>query len=268
MAEGGRGRRLSPWTRPVLYTALVAVAGLVATGLNAGALNEPGGDGRLSGWVLLVAAALVPVVYRFAEGRSPAHMGLRLEGFARHASSGALWGAIGVMGAVTLFWTVGWVHWPKGFSGASPGRGLISCLFLALWEELAFRGYLFSTLRTQYGSRPAVVGSALLYALYTAMGAPGPLFVCNRFLLGLLLAQSRENSDSLGWAVGFHWMWIGLQGPLFGMGVPALGGPAAEWFGPRWLCPDEAGLESGAAATAGLIVYLGLFSRFLSKRSS
>lgn len=257
------------WAQMALYVAAVVILGLGTEVLtDSGTTAAPGG-GTGGRWpVAVTGIAVAPLFYRFFERRSPLEMGLRMTGFGRWMAGGALWGAAGVALSVSILWMVGWLSWPRGFAGASPIRGIFVCLVFALWEELVFRGYLLSAIRNRFDLRTAVVGTSLLYALYGAMESPRPLFVCNTFLLGMLLAQSRERAESLGWAVGFHWMWRVFQGPLFGVDGMSNVGPPVVWHGPVWLYPGETGLAGGAVVTAMLIVCQGLFHNLWSRRSS
>ncbi|MBX6395727.1 MAG: CPBP family intramembrane metalloprotease [Alicyclobacillaceae bacterium] len=256
-------RRLPLWAQMFLYVVAVAVAAIAGQGLSRDSASIPGGA-----WWLPVLGILLALLFYFHFERRPLEdMGLRFAGFGRWAVAGALWGALGMTAAVLLPWAAGFLMWPQGFAGSSPGRGILECLLVAVWEEVVFRGYVFSALQTRYGTRSAVVGSSLCFALCGAAMRPEPIFACNLFLRGLLAAQVREETNSLGWTVGFQWMWESFKGPLFGVGGTTAFDPESAWQGPSWLYGTRTGIEGGLLVSGVLIACMGFVRRYLTGRA-
>ncbi|MDQ6691565.1 MAG: CPBP family intramembrane metalloprotease [Candidatus Dormibacteraeota bacterium] len=66
----------------------------------------------------------------------------------------------------------------------------LSAIAISVGEELAFRGALFAALESLWGSLPAVLGSALLFAAGHLWSHP-PAFLLVVLLLGILLGTWR-----------------------------------------------------------------------------
>ena len=107
---------------------------------------------------------------------------------------------------------LGWVTiaTPKISLIAIIAEGLLSALGIALGEELVFRGWIFDELQRDYGDRPTIFFSALLYAvlhfikpineiLRTLVTFPALL------LLGIILAIAKvKHRYRLGICIGIH----------------------------------------------------------------
>lgn len=88
----------------------------------------------------------------------------------------------------------------ESVSGSTPtfGMFLYSALLAPLSEEILFRGYVLRSLRP-YGSRFAIVGSAVLFALFHGNLLQGPYALLAGLILGYLACEY-----SLWWAIGAH----------------------------------------------------------------
>ncbi len=109
----------------------------------------------------------------------------------------------------------------------SPGSAVLHAAYGAAWlvaetlgaagEELLFRGLILILAARLFGMRPAILISALAFAL--AHGAnPGasPIWMIRLAAAGLLLGYSVVRSGSLWWATGYHAGWNLASAPLFG----------------------------------------------------
>lgn len=209
---------------------------------------------------------LALVLHRAAEGRPVSETGLRFTGFARWAVLGGLWGGAAATAAAVILKMCGWLRWTAPVSPEEVFLGMAGLLLPVLWQEIFFRGYLYAALDRRYGVRTAVVGSAAAFGLFGLLAGPvHPVAGCNAFLRGLLLAGLRERTGSLGWEVGFEWMWRSFQDALFGFpsvrtpGRVVLEGPAAVTGG-------RSGAEAGWLFTVLLFILLVL-TRKSSERS-
>lgn len=124
----------------------------------------------------------------------------------------ALMGA-GVVVDMGLALGGGWIdldsHWTEWFDadlawGAAPAVAvtLVATILLApVFEELIFRGLFYGSLRARLGVWPAILVSALVFAVAHGYGAAGFASV---FLSGVLWAWAYERTGSLLPAIGAH----------------------------------------------------------------
>jgi membrane protease YdiL (CAAX protease family) len=78
-------------------------------------------------------------------------------------------------------------------------------LLAPIAEELFFRGITFNAWEREYGTRWAVIGSAVLFALVHIPGGTW-IVIPIIFLLGLILALAYARTRSLGTTIGIHAM--------------------------------------------------------------
>lgn len=146
---------------------------------------------------------------------------------------------------------------------ASQWRALGMLLLLlipaAFWEELAFRGYLFSALRERVGAGGALLTTSLLFgAVHLTNAGATVLSTAAVALAGIFLGLIRLSTGSLyaAWAAHLAWnltMAIGLRTPVSGTDI-ALSGYQTVDAGPDWLTGGPWGPEGGVAAMAGIAV--------------
>lgn len=100
------------------------------------------------------------------------------------------------------------------------GLYFIGFIFVAVNEELFFRGYVTTTLK-QTNSKPIIyTGSGLVFGL-AHMGNPNVhvLGIVNIALIGLLFAYMFIQTKSLWMSMGYHFTWNFLQGNILGFNV-------------------------------------------------
>ena len=134
------------------------------------------------------------------------------------------------------------IYWAAGF------------LFVGLFEEFFFRGYLQSTLtRGLTGRRPrdtafwisAVVYSVIVFAwTHTSNGGETPWGIAAVGLAGITFAFALFRTGTLWWAIGFHTSWDWAQS--FFYGTPDSGNLARGHF--LATTPTGNPLLSGASA--------------------
>lgn len=267
--DSANGEELPPWfawSAPVaLLTGLgvAIVAGAVVGGV---AVATGGAAKHLPGWVNLVATfiqdiALVGSAVLFASMRlrpRPGQFGLR-----RPFSA---WEAVGmvVLGAVAFYmFTLAWtqalgLHQRDqvlnnlGGTGVAStiAKGVLVAIVAPIAEELFFRGFFFTALRTWCGPWVAAVLTGLVFGGIHAAGSPVGFLVPLAFF-GFVLCLVRWRTGSLYPCMALHalnnsiafgllegWSWqiplvllgayaaiAALTGPL-GIGTPAAPEPA------------------------------------------
>ena len=215
---------------------------------------------------------VVPLTYAFRrllDGQSLRSLGLqRDQGWVRHIVAGLLLGTV-LMGLIFLVeWAFGWLS-VEGFSwqvqsSASLLAGLFAYLFIfvavALYEELAFRGYILQNLRADWGVIAALVASSLLFGVFHGLNPNVTwLALLNIFLAGVLLAACYLVTRSLWLPMAFHFSWNFVQGPILSFplsGLNTTGLLVTSIDGNTLLTGGAFGPEGGLLGT--MVLCLGL----------
>lgn len=275
LAAEGRpslGRRVwdFPITRILAFLLLLfALFALPALGLSATlrffhAHLARGSD--LTGMVgagLSAAATLMAFVLmtRLADRRTLEDAGLPVRGLFSETGIGLLIGG-GVFSA-----SVGMLSAFRAYQGGGmnahflPLIPLVSFLFVAVFEEVVFRGYVFQTLERRWGSGVALAGSCVFFGL-AHLGNPvghvtvwqklaGPVFIILE--AGLPMTAAFLLTRRLWLPIGIHWGWNFFEASVYG--VPDSGtrlAPAHVLFtghlhGPFLLAGGPFGPEAGLA---------------------
>jgi len=141
----------------------------------------------------------------------------------------------------------------------------------AFFEELFFRGYLFSLLRRRAGWKAALVVTSLVFGLVHGWN-PGAdaesilAVVVAGFFLGVILLATR----SLYAAGAAHFVWNWVMAVAFHIQVSGLASPDPDYrtieTGPDWLTGGPWGPEGGIAAVAAMFVGIFyLYGRYLRR---
>lgn len=269
-----RERRLALGWRLLSYLILVVVATGGLAAVLAGA-HPPVGRNLL---VHLVAVALVVAITwlyrRLIDRRGWRDLGLPLPGRAQLVAGGAGFG-LGVVSIVGFFgvgWVLGWVR-VDGGEVAERGvaavvgllaAGLVMYAASALFQELAFRGYLFQNLAERLSTRTAAVVAGLIFA---ALHLPGDEFspllalvvVIDLTLMACFLTLTRLVTGSLWLAIGFHTAWNWTMDYMFSLDTAA--GPDygnalvhTRVGGPDLMGGQHGGVELLYALTSALLL--------------
>jgi membrane protease YdiL (CAAX protease family) len=176
---------------------------------------------------LLAACAFLAllVVGRVIERRSFTELGFG-RNFLRDTGVGLALGAGMISLIIGLLALFGWYHvvGPGALAGAGLAANLspiILFLFVALFEEIAFRGLLFRIVENGLGSWGALIVSALFFGFAHA-GNPGATLGSSLAIAleaGVLLAAIYMATRSLWMVIGVHWAWNYFEGPFFGAQV-------------------------------------------------
>lgn len=209
--------------------------------------------------LLLAYAACV----RWVERRPLTEWSLPRAG--RELAQGFAW-ASALIGAVVLLLALSGCYTVSGWGSASGALYLLQLhVFVAVLEELLFRGLLFRLLEGTVGTWGALLISTLLFGL--AHGANPGANAVTLSALGLLsvcLSLAFVMTRRLWLCVGLHWGWNFVQGGLFGLPVSGTqvgpGALAAATQGPAWVTGGDFGLEASVltlSLTALLCLHFG-----------
>jgi uncharacterized protein len=199
----------------------------------------------------------------FIEGRSASELGL--QGMGRELGIGLLIGA-GLYTACELVLMALGIY---RITGLNPLSFLIPAIAMALsssvFEELLFRGVLFRSVETWFGSWAALVVSSLVFGLTHLMNPQstleGALFIAVE--AGVLLAAAFMLTRRLWLSIGFHMAWNYTQSAIFS-GVVSGNDAEPGWIrstvkGPDLLTGGSFGVESSVTAlvlctTTGIVM--------------
>lgn len=257
--------------------ALVAAVGLTAA-LGFGgtmALRPLGLDGAIAQELVLAVAATVALllVGRYIERRAPAALGFAPAHLVRDLALGTLLGAALIGGAVGVLaltgaYVVREVHFPV----ESVLRMFLLLALVAWFEEVLFRGIIFRILAERFGAVVAYVVSAALFGGVHLMNPHASWIAALAIAVeaGVLLGAIFWLRRSLWMAIGMHFAWNFVQGPVLGAPVSGAALPSiveSSLPGPDWLDGGAFGPEAGAAAVvicvlaAAAVVRAAHFSR-------
>ncbi len=172
----------------------------------------------------VAALAAFLIMVRFADRRTFEDAGIGRRGLARDTSLGLLIGGglfslvIGAL-IVTGAYHVGGVN-----AHFRPLVPLFLFLAVAVTEETIFRGYLFQTLETRWGTGIALAGSGVAFGLVHLLnpiaGATpaeklaGPVFLV--FEAGILMTAGYLLTRQLWLPIGMHWGWNFFESAVYG----------------------------------------------------
>jgi uncharacterized protein len=148
----------------------------------------------------------------------------------------------------------------------------IGMIFLpaVVHEEMLFRGYAFQALVRWNRAGAVLVSSAIFALLHLGNQGIGVVPVVNIFLAGIVLALAVLRWQSLLVAIGAHFAWNVLSGPLLGHEVSGWV-PAGRLLetvdrGPAWLTGGTFGIEASVLMTGVEIVLIAALARGLNAR--
>jgi membrane protease YdiL (CAAX protease family) len=246
----------------------IAVAASNAVGRPVNALEI----GPVTSCVALIVAHFF--VLRVLEKRSWSDVRLGREAWSLDALvRGIVYGALAIALPVAVLLIVGWmraISWVPGSWWGTAFRLTSFFAVAALWEELAFRGYLFSAIEEMGGTRVAVGVTSVLFgaAHLTNPGATLlPVFLV--MLAGVFLAGVMLGTRSLvaAWVAhaAFNWM----QSVAFHAPVSGLEDATPDYrlidSGPDWITGGAWGPEGGFAVLVGMAIALLVLSRHTTR---
>lgn len=226
-------------------------------------------------WVtFLTMVAAVILAARIVDTTSWASLGLgerawKMSSFARAFG----WGTAAILGTLALLWASGSVEIVGVAGDAGIGRSAevtwsavafrLALLLApaALWEELVFRGYLWTVARDAGGVRVARWTTAVAFGLVHIMN-PGATALSTVVVVvaGWCLGAIREFTDSVMAAFAAHFVWNWFMAAVAHVAVSGLAFETPRYMtvvsGPIWWTGGVWGPEGGVAAL--LILSVGL----------
>ncbi|MDP4131780.1 MAG: CPBP family intramembrane metalloprotease [Bacteroidota bacterium] len=176
--------------------------------------------------ILAIFAGSLAIVYifrRWVDRKPFLSLGLKYRKHGADAVAGVSL-AVSMLGLATLILrATGHLKWTDIiFDGRTLFIALINLLFVAVYEEVVFRGYILGNLMESFNPWASLAISAGLFTVFH-LANPGFDFfsVVNLFAFGLLLGMNYIYTRNLWFAISFHFAWNFLEGPV--MGYPVSG---------------------------------------------
>ena len=145
--------------------------------------------------------------------------------------------------------------------------------FVAVYEEIIFRGVLFRLIDDRWNTLAALIVSALLFGAIHMMNPGATVWsaVAIAVSAGLLLGAGFKGSGTLWLPIGLHWAWNFVEGNVFGFFVSGTSVQtkvfSAVITGPDWLTGGRFGAEAAVpTVVVGLLLTVILLAR--SKRDT
>jgi membrane protease YdiL (CAAX protease family) len=233
------GRRIwdFPLTRIVAYGLLtlgitltlgiVSLAVLLMLHVPQRVIVSPSEGAKIFGECLFLVGAMAAfwVMVRFADKRPWATAGFTRREMLPQTMLGFAIGAAMITIGVGALALLG-VYRITGVGPFAPVLpSVLFYLSVGIFEETFFRGYIFQTLETRWGSGLALVVSGLLFGLTHLNNSvhgvsplerlAGPAFICLE--AGLPLGAAYLLTRRWWLPIGIHWAWDFFEGPIFGL---------------------------------------------------
>lgn len=182
---------------------------------------------------------------------------------------GTFLGTASLFVAAGLIWSFGGVHFELNpvRSIGTVAYGFYMFLFVALFEETLFRGFVFQRLLDGTGIWFPQILLALLFAMghWDNPGMQGTTKIFASFELALaaiLLGLAYLRTRSLALPIGIHLGWNWSQGHILGFGVSGM--EQVGWFKPllankpQWLTGGDFGPEASVFAVVSDLMLIAL----------
>ncbi len=252
---------------PPARVLVLGVILLVMMGLNADVMASYGAEPVKSAVHVIAIAIAGLAIYighaRFIEQRDATDVGLA--GMGRQLGIGLLVGAGLYAACEAMLMAMGIYR----IDGLNPLSFLLPAVAMAIsssvFEELLFRGVLYRSVETWFGSWAALVVSALVFGL-SHLANPqatleGALFIAVE--AGILLGAAVMLTRQLWLGIGFHMAWNYTQSAIFS-GIVSGNDAQPGWIrstiqGPDYLTGGQFGVESSVLAlvlctTTGIVM--------------
>jgi uncharacterized protein len=268
--------RPAPWYRRVLRSAPVRIVlAMFGIALAAGAGTElakalfgKGNPYRVQDIGALAAILSAYWLYvRFLEKRPVAELGARKA--LPHLAAGLLAGFLMVSAVVGAAYLSG-AYRVKGVHAwqASLLLPLVQMMFVAVIEEVLFRGIFFRVGEQAAGSWIALLVSCAIFGAGHLSGdGAGALAIANTVLAGTFFVAVFMVTRSLWLCIGIHAAWNYVLGTIYSVAVSGheltQGWLAAELAGPDWMTGGEYGLEASVLT----LVLLGILNAALLRKA-
>lgn len=253
-SPGTAGTGLARYTMVRILLALLAVCLPVALVLVLS--NQVPDKAMRAFWPPLLAAlagyAGYTLYLRRIEGRVASE--LRGPGGMRELGAGLAIGAALFLAVLGLLVASGGYQLTGSGDWTIVAKSFTEMVFVALVEEILFRGVLFRLPERSLGTWWALALSAAIFALAHLPNAGiTVLAVLNTALAGLLFAAAYLATRRLWLPIGMHFAWNFMSSGVFSLptsGNPARGLLQGQLSGPEWMTGGVYGLEGSAISFA------------------
>jgi membrane protease YdiL (CAAX protease family) len=165
-------------------------------------------------------------------------------------------GILAACGNYQISGTGSWLALTKSFT---------EMIFIALIEEILFRGVIFRLSERSLGTWVALAVSSVIFALaHLPNDGINALAVANTALAGLMFAAAYLATRRLWLAIGVHFAWNFVSDGVFSLptsGHPASGFLQGQLSGPEWLTGGAYGVEASVVTLVVLALATGLLLR-------
>jgi len=217
--------------------------------------------------VLFLLTLMAAWVCTRLRGESLTSTGFQLKGrWARELAWGTVFGAGVMLLAAGLLWAVGGVTWQldAARSFRALGVGFVGFVWVALFEENLFRGFLFQRLLEGMGVWPAQLLLALFFGM-SHWGNPGMHGATKVWatldiaLAAVFLGLAYLRTRSLALPIGIHLGWNWTQGNVLGFAVSGTTDQHGWWRPmfhgrPDWVTGGAFGLEASVLGVVAVLL--------------
>lgn len=173
----------------------------------------------LNQFVFALAALLATyIVIKNIEKQKLSDYGLTVD--LRSLTRGFAIGSVMMFLFVILFYSFGYFSFSYNGIEDTLLTGFVLFFLVSLCEEVIIRGYILFKLRVKIGNTGSLLITSILFGLMhfsndhvTWVGLLN--ITLSGYLMGLLILKT----NSISSAIGVHWAWNFVQGPVFGFGV-------------------------------------------------
>lgn len=228
------------------------------------------GIGTLGGLIAIL------LVWRFINKEKFTRMGLRWQ--SNDLIFGLVFGALSITIIFIFLYATGQITLVNTFS--SPEFSIFTLLFfimfifVGLFEEILFRGYIISTMASRNNKKWFIyVTSALIFSIVHGTNPNVTMLgLVNIALVGLLFAYMFDLTKSLWLPIGYHITWNFFQGNVFGFAVSGLPSNSIYTIEQQTenslLTGGTFGLEGGLLATFMIIISFFITYLYGKRKSS
>ncbi len=219
----------------------------------------------------LISFVLVWLFRKMVDRASFISLGFETRQMTGHAAVGFFLGILLLCMGTILLVATGFLHWTDiNFNAKDLFLSMGLMILVAFSEELVFRGYILQNLLDSIGKWPALLISALSFALaHSANPGFSLLAALNIFLAGILLGINYIYTRNLWYAILLHFSWNYFQGPILGYDVSGQNLQSLfqhEVKGSIWITGGSFGLEGSLITTGLFIVAIGLMAFVYKKK--
>ncbi len=172
----------------------------------------------------IISILVVWIFCKLVDKRSFVSLGWQRKGCSRESMIGLFTGLLLVTIIASVLWAMQLSQWfITGETTTNMLLVLLLMIFVAVAEELVFRGYILGNLMQSMNKELALFISALLFAVFHLLNPSfNTIGFINIFIAGLLLGINFIFTRNLWFSVFLHFAWNFLQGPVLGFTVSGI----------------------------------------------